>query len=122
MDFLLKWLFAFAITLSVEYLVVQSVLGWRHRRKVAINAVATNLATHPLFCLILLFLPQDTATQAAAYLIGEAVVPAVEACVALYLLRGCGFSRKRMVFALVLANLVTAALVFVPGIRDVLGG
>ncbi len=112
----IKYLFAFSLTVVVEYLIVQTILGWNHRKIVATNAMLTNLATHPFLC-FLIFMAPSGSPKLEIFFVGEAIVPIVESLIALYVLRGCRFAWWRVTLAEVVANLSSAALGFAPLIR-----
>ena len=112
---MLTYLFYFAITVGVEYAVVQTILVCRNcRGYVAVSVLVANLATHPLTYFLITYVatesPHDTTK---VFFAAEFVVPIIESFVSVYILKPCGFSTLRVVIATVLANLISASLSFV---------
>ena len=112
---MLTYLFYFALTNAVEYLVVQTVLGWKnHRLPVVVSVLVANAVTHPLAYLSMLYVMEVAPQEKMNFFFAlEFVVPIVESVIAVYILKPYGFTPRRLIGATVLANLTSASLSFV---------
>ncbi len=112
---MVEYLFYFALTTVIEYVVVQTILGWKTlRSRVAFSVFIANLVTHPVAYLTVVYIhkvsPHDAMT---AFYIAGAIVPVVESFVSVAILRPYGFPTVNIVVATVLSSLIAASTSFI---------